>query len=186
MIEVIHEHSVEMSLLPAKANILDLGCLGFQFTRHFRGLGHNVKSVDIQELEDKDDYQMVAVSDFEGTAYIVMNSDKQAIKIQKNPKTNYEIACTTLKRLSQYYDISFWDLIKIDVEGSEYEIIMSLEKAPAKQLSVEFHMHCGQTLLQVNEMVATLVSLGYRPVTHVYTTMHGAGFNYWNSLFILK
>ena len=181
MIEVIHEHSVCLDLLPAKAVIADIGCRGFAFTNHFRELGHTVHAIDIDDLQHGD-YDQCAIAGWTGLCGISRNNDPQATKI--GPGEN--VRCYTLKDYMKSKGVEFYDLIKSDIEGAEYAMIMNLEKAPAKQLSVEFHMHCGQTLLQVNEMVATLVSLGYRPVTHEYTTMHGAGFNYWQSLFILK
>lgn len=183
--QIISEHIVDMDLLPEKSNILDLGCLGFDFTNYFRERGHNVKAVDIQHLDDLN-YQMVAISDFNGTAYIVKNADKQAVRIQKEV-TPYEITSKTLPELMKWYEIVFFDLIKIDVEGSEYEIIMSLDKAPAKQLSIEFHLHTGiYGKNEMDMMENKLKALGYEAVSHELTTQHSAGFNYWNSLFILK
>lgn len=177
----IHEHYVEESLLPGKANILDLGCRGFQFTNYFRDLGHKVHAVDIDVLEG--DYHMVAISYFNGKAGISKNSnDPQATKM----KLGNEIDCYTLKAFSQKVGVRFWDLIKIDIEGAEYEVIMSLTEPPAKQLSIEFHLHTGiYTDVQMREMEAKL-SQWYNFASHEKTAQHGAGFNYWNSLFILK
>jgi len=78
-------------------------------------------------------------------------------------------------------------VIKIDIEGSEYEVIMSLEKAPAKQLSIEFHLHTGvYGHYEMTMMEDKLKALGYYPAQHERTSEHGAGFNYWDSLWILK
>ena len=75
----------------------------------------------------------------------------------------------------------------MDVEGAEYEIIMSQYEAPAKQWSIEFHLHTGiYTQKQMKEMETKLFDLGYEAAHHKLTEEHGAGYNYWSSLFILR
>ena len=179
----IAEHSVDLSLLPEKANILDIGCFGFAFTDAMRALGHTVFPVDIQLLDKE--YFHCAISDYIGFCNAKMiGNDLQATRMVR---ASSGIPCWTLEAFSDNQNIPFWDLIKIDVEGSEYEIIMSLSKAPAKQLSIEFHLHTqvyGQ--IEMRMMEDKLKALGYEAVSHDYTAQHGAGFNYWDSLFILK
>lgn len=189
-IETIHEHSVDTSLLPDGANILDIGCRGFLFCGHFDDLGHNVVAVDADDgLQNRGKYINCAISDFDGKVFLIRNSDAQATSISK--KCPNEVAtvidCFKLETFSNGLSISFWDLIKIDVEGSEYEIIMSLEKAPAKQLSIEFHLHTGiYGFEEITMMENKLLALGYFPVKHDISEQHGAGKNYWDSLWILK
>lgn len=186
-IETIAEHSFIPSLLPYDgATVLDAGCRGFEFARALEPFRCKVWCIDADRLEGVR-YDMVALSDFNGTGYLVKSDDAQATRIQKQPATNYEIQCTTLKALSIFYNVEFWDLIKLDIEGSEYEVIMSLDKAPAKQLSIEFHLHTaiyGQ--LEMTMMEDKLKALGYEAIQHEYTEQYGAGKNYWNSLFVLK
>ena len=79
-----------------------------------------------------------------------------------------------------------WDVIKMDVEGAEYEIIMAQEKAPTKQWSIEFHLHTGiYTQKEMIEMEKKLMLLGYTAIQHELKAEHGAGYNYWDSLFVL-
>lgn len=185
MISVIAEHSVRLDLLPEWANILDLGCRGFTFRegilKAFGERGVYIYGVDIDYL-NSDDYTRCAITNFTGKCGIWRNNDPQATRIA----VGNEIDCYTLEVFSKLKGVEFWDLIKMDIEGSEYEVIMSLTKAPCKQFSIEFHIHCGQTKEQVSECVTKLESLGYEIATHELTEQHGAGFNYWSSLFILK
>jgi hypothetical protein len=179
----IHEHSLDTSLLPEGARILDIGCRGFLFANHFRVQGHTVWAVDIDDLE-RDDYWRCGISDYDGYCGVKKSSDPQATSIDRKADG---VKCYTLKAFSEMVSIPFWDLIKIDVEGSEYEIIMSLEKAPATQLSIEFHLHTGSYgHYEVTLMEDKLKSLGYIPIKHEMTSEHGAGINFWDSLFILK
>lgn len=181
----IAEHSVDMAILPANAAILDLGCRGFLFANHLKQLGHTVVAVDIENLSniDDDNFYQVAITNYNGKCGVLTSSDPQATKI----KEGNEIDCYTLEEFSRLIDIPFWDLIKIDIEGSEYEVIMSLTKAPATQLSIEFHLHTGVYGMDaVQEMLDKLEDLGYEIAKHELTEAHGCGYNYWDSLFILK
>lgn len=181
-IETIAEHSVDIHMLPKKATILDLGCRGFLFTDEMRRRGHTVLAVDIDKF-DRVDYRQVAVSFKVGRVGIKRTSDPQATRIKEGD----EVDCTDLPTLLRESKVKAFDLIKMDVEGSEYDIIMCLTKPPARQLSIEFHLHTGiygetEILLMENK----LLSLGYFPVQHDKTRQHGLSYNYWDSLFILQ
>lgn len=186
-IETIAEHSFVPSLLAySGANILDAGCRGFEFAKQLKPYKCKVYCLDADRLDDEL-YEMIALSDFDGTGYLVKSDDKQATRLQKQPITEYEIHCATLKTISVFYGVEFWDLIKLDIEGSEYEVIMSMEKPYAKQLSIEFHLHTG--IYGQNEMTMMedkLKALGYEFIQHEATERYGAGKNYWDSLFVLK
>lgn len=196
-IQVIAEHSVDLDLLPQKANILDLGCRGFQFSKYFFEAGHNVHCVDCDPkievpLDLAPYYHCLAISDFDGLAAVIYDKDPQATRIipyQPNGKTRSVnlIESKTLESFSRIVDVEFWNILKLDVEGAEYEIIVDLEQAPAKQLSIEFHLHTGiYGMNKIDEMVNHLKSLGYYPAKHELTIQHGLGNNFWDSLFILK
>lgn len=182
MIRKIAEHLVDIELLPIRAKILDLGCRGFQFTSALRSMGHWVIPVDIDVLDHKE-YFRCAISDFDGLCGLSRSFDAQATKIDK---MSNGIDCYKLESFSKMMKVDFWDLIKYDIEGAEYESIMTLNNAPAAQLSIEFHLHTGiYKQHEVDLMIDKLKSLGYRIASHEYTSQHGSGFNYWDSLFIL-
>lgn len=185
----IFEHTVDMDLLPEKALILDLGCFGMEFTNYFRELGHTVHAVDIQELDG--DYHRCAITDYNGFCDIVTSDDPQSTKIKaiwSAPKIDTEkyIPCCTLDMYMTMKNVNMYDLIKMDIEGSEYGVIMSLTKAPAKQISLEMHLHTGTYLMgEVIEMEIKLESLGYKNVYRDYSDKHCAGKNIWDSLWVL-
>jgi hypothetical protein len=75
----------------------------------------------------------------------------------------------------------------MDIEGAEKDVIWDLDSPPAKQLSIEFHLHTKvYPESAIKEMEDKLLSLGYFPVKHDKTSAHGCGMNYWDSLWILK
>lgn len=192
-IETIHEHSVDTSLLPDGANILDIGCRGFLFSDHLKELKHKVYCVDVEDYSLSNEgadgsYYRIAISDFDGIASIKRTSDPQATSIVKYDASIKEaVNVFKLSTFSKNVNVNFWDLIKVDIEGAEYQVIMSLEKAPARQLSIEFHLHTGvYSYFEVTMMENKLLALGYFPVKHDMSEQHGAGKNYWDSLWILK
>jgi len=183
MIERIAEHLVDIDHLPMKGKIADIGCRGFLFTNEMRRRGHTVIPVDIDDLKESD-YHKIAISDFDGLCGLVKSDDPQGTKIDK---LGNGIDCFTLESFSKMFEVEFWDLIKLDVEGSEFEIIMSLQRAITKQFSIEFHLHTGAYKQhEVDQMTDKLKALGYSIASHEYTSQHGSGMNYWSSLFILK
>lgn len=183
-LQVIHEHTVDVDLLPEQATIIDLGCRGFDFTYHFDRLEHLVWPVDIDVLSTDRAYDKVAITGENGRVGIKHNlNDPQATAV----KEGSDIDSMTLERYMEKISLEFADLIKMDVEGSEKDIILNLTKAPAKQLSIEFHLHCNvYSQPDVALMVGKLRSLGYKTVQHNLENRHGAGFNFWDSLFVLE
>lgn len=72
----------------------------------------------------------------------------------------YEADTTSIPHfLSLYDNIS---LIKMDVEGAEYDIIMNLPKITVPQLCIEFHHFCtNKTFEDTKECLRKLQDMGY-------------------------
>jgi hypothetical protein len=180
---IIAEHTVDLSLLPQCAKVMDAGCRGFLFTDEMARMGHEVYPIDIDVLTTYWQYFRMAISGYTGKCSVQKSKDPQATKMT----AGFDVQCYTIKDFSKLVDIPFWDLIKLDIEGAEYEAIMPLTEPPATQLSIEFHLHTkiyGDA--EIKQMEDKLLSLGYFPVKHDKTSQHGCGLNYWDSLFILQ
>lgn len=177
----VAEHTYDETLLPEReAMILDAGCGDFEFMEHFVKQGHNVLAVDIRDF-GKYAWRL-AITGKNGRVGIKHDSDGQATKVVDGD----EIRSYTIQEFARINDIEMFDLIKLDIEGSEIDAILAMTRPMGRQITVEFHMHCGQKREDVDKAVDYLHSLGYITVQHELTDQHCAGFNYWNSLFKLS
>ena len=186
--KTVAEHTYEETILTDNGYILDLGCRGFEFADEMTRQGYKVLCIDCDKLEtDRPYYRYAIVGVLDGPVYVKKNKDPQATRITKE-ETAEMVMPMTIKSFSHMFGMyGKWDLIKMDIEGMEYEVIMSLTEPPAKQLSIEMHLHTGiYSDRQVMEMENKLLSLGYFPAKHDKTHAHGCGLNYWDSLFILR
>lgn len=82
----------------------------------------------------------------------------------------YEVQCVTLDDAMTLVGTNWVDLLKLDVEGAEYEVIDSLRRSTfdrVGQLVVEFHHHCLPSVApeQTMDSVRRLKSFGF----HAYT-----------------
>lgn len=178
----IDDHLVDIDLLPEKAIILDGGCRGFKFTDYFTDLGHTVYSVDIDELVDNK-YIRCALSHESGTCAVVHTHDPQA----KHIKEGDEIFKYTIDDFKKRYEIPYFDLVKLDIEGAEFDILKTAQHPMAKSLSIEFHAHCDsrQTKQALDELI-THLSQWYTVHNQVWESRYGCVENYWSILFIAK
>ena len=176
MVQQIGEHSYDPYWLRKGSNILDIGCRGFEFRNHFNK--QNVYSIDIDDLDDEN-YYPVAISDKDG--WTGVKQDGQATRITEGN----EIQKMTLKTFSEFVNVSHWDLIKMDIEGEEVKVLKSLTHPYCKQISVEFHAHCGQTKDELDNLLDWL-SEWYVIYNRVWEQRHCAGYNYWDILLIAK
>jgi hypothetical protein len=187
-IQTIAEHSVDLDLLSGGVCI-DVGCRGFQFSEAMRDNGCEVWAFDIEDMQVPDGIEFVKgamLTEYKIVRY-VDTKDQQAKFISAEG-----IAV-------QGHDLKAWiddfvrsgkeiDLLKIDAEGSEYFLLSDPGFRPVpKQLSIEFHLHAHRKLHdQYYEACIANLLKHYEPLQHELTQAHGAGWNYWDSLFIRR
>lgn len=189
-LETIHEHTIDLDLLSCGICI-DVGCRGFLFSEAMRDMGLKVVAYDLDEMEAPTgiEYIKAAVSNEVKMGYYNDTKDQQAKHLADNGipirvKT-MEIIYASLKEAEPNSEI---DILKLDCEGSEYLILSDPNFQPIpKQISVEMHMHCHRSLHdQYYEKCMENLLKWYVPVKHELTEAHGAGWNFWDSLFLRK
>jgi len=75
-----------------------------------------------------------------------------------NSGQSYETKCISIKQLKEKYNPSF---IKIDIEGSEYNVVDEL--IGTKQVCIEFHHHCipNKTIMDTTNIITKFIDAGY-------------------------
>lgn len=186
-IKILGEHSVDVDLLTGGVCI-DVGCRGFAFSEAMRDLGCYVVGLDMEDMVPPMGvrFSKMAVSNYTGFGTYKDTADQQAKHLAGHGQPVSVISMNDLYgRLLEY---GSFDIVKLDCEGSEYHILSDpkFEPIPA-QFSVEFHMHAHRALHdQYYEKCMENLLKYYVPVRHELTQAHGAGFNYWDSLFLRK
>lgn len=187
-IETIAEHTVCIDLLNGGACI-DIGCLNFEFSEKMKSLGLDVYAFDIQKLNRVPPgvrYYNAAITTETGSVKYFPTKDKQAMYVSE-----YGVLPVESISLNDVYKKIVdgeIDVLKCDAEGMEYHLFSDTEFKPIpKQLSVEFHLHAHKELHErLYQKCMDNILKYYDVVQHELTEQHGAGMNYWNSLFILK
>lgn len=187
-IKQIAEHSICPDLLTGGICI-DAGCRGFQFSEAMRDLGCTVLAFDLEAMipPEKISFLQMAIDTNTGFGFYKDTSDKQAKHLSD---TGIPVAIVDINSIynSILLDKKEVDVLKLDVEGSEYRILSCCEFKPIpRQISVEFHEHAHKHLHdQYFQACMDNLLKHYVAVKHDRYAAHGAGMNYWDSLFIRK
>ncbi len=153
MINRIYEHSIDDSILVSPGYVLDAGCgVDFFFSKYMAEKGFTVisvdpnpKIIDIPKHTNIHFEHKALVSDSNKNAQMLIFDDTDAATIINTSndvisKINATtVECTTVEEIMQKYSIKQFEIIKLDIEGSEYNISDNLDYIKAKQISVEFH-----------------------------------------------
>lgn len=133
-------HTIDKSLL-SNGVVLDFGCRDFIFQKELIKMGNNVVSYDAAKLDGEYINKAVSLSngktifcDMGEGSYVSNIKEYMVSSIQNEVEMEsiYDI-------LNRYESI---DVIKFDIEGSEYPILSDPNFIPkAKQITVEFHEH---------------------------------------------
>jgi Methyltransferase FkbM domain len=183
MIERIAEHSLDSSLLTPGCNVLDVGCLGFAFGDELRRrYKANVYEVDIGDLGPSRRYYRCGIAATDGFGDVIGSAPDAR---QLTPGILFPVH--TIESFSQRVKVPYWDVIKLDCEGSEYDILWNLQKPPATQITVEFHQHteARRTETFIEQLVDKL-GQWYEVRRHKLEGRTRFSLNWWDSLFVLK
>lgn len=147
----IDGHIIDADLLTPNGWILDAGCRGFSLKKE---LGDNYRYICLDPdpliIPPHDViFENKALMSYDGKTGYCGWSTGEGNYCYKSEAVHYaetdiEVECTTIASLMRKYNIPIFDLAKIDIEGSEYDLLyFGVEHAFAKQVSVEFHDGCG-------------------------------------------
>lgn len=192
-------HSFDDSLLNRGGWVLDVGARGFAFSRDMALRGMNVIPVepDPAEIYPGVIHAAIVADPKQRTAmyagWSTGEGNHLAATRPSHASEYFQVNCLTVQDLMVQQGIERFDLVKLDCEGSEYEILWHWPKHAALQISVEFHDFLGRNPSRPNNGAFYEVLFGgpladYEIVQHVLTPLNPANpvMNYWDSLFQLK
>lgn len=200
----VFEHTIDISTINADSIVIDLGCRSFGWSKAMLSYVKHVYCVDPDDsvqTEDKINLPLIRAAivskemkekNGSGIGNLVTFGNGTGNFILQdqcmNPPTHSvlkKVNLLTVEELILGFIPAPVELIKFDIEGSEIGILLSLQSPPARQLSVEFHMHTGTSFETVQKVVGHL-SKWYNIAQHEISRRHGLQPNFWDSLFILK
>jgi FkbM family methyltransferase len=148
--EIIDGHLIDNKLLAKGDWILDAGCIGFgleyKYKKKYQYLcvdpNPTIKPLDYVNFEN------IALMPFEGEVNYCGWSTGEGNYCYKEEAPWYAdlnilVPCSTVRSLMSKYKIEQFGLAKIDIEGGEYDFLLSIDFPFAKQIAVEFHQCVG-------------------------------------------
>lgn len=200
----LSEHTVDETRLSPHGAVLDLGCVYFGFSTEIRKYCDTVICVDPSPA-------VIAVPDgliFESKAVVPHTAQPSSIALTVYPDSfrnsvmdplsidvpRVHRPTVSIPDLMKKYHIRQFDLIKMDIEGAEYDILSSIDWRWAKQYSIEFHDFLGMNPYGDNyQLYYDALFASMQPYCEVLqhertaiSSPHGDVYNYWDSVFGLK
>lgn len=206
MISKISEHSLLPELIDKNGWILDLGCVNFSFSLEMRKLCDNVICVDpnrnIKIIPDNLIFENKALVNTEDKHISFYEYNDIQGYSALNPTNDWcyltniiTVESFNLKDIMEKYNIQQFELIKFDIEGSEYSILSDIDWTISKQYSIEFHDFRNMNPFSPNneiyynnlkEKMKDYCDIITHEITDHPGFPDGLGKNYWDSLFLLK
>ncbi len=191
----IGEHTIDVSLLTRGGCVLDAGCRDFTFAKGINKRGCLVAAIDADPtIEDPEHvgitYINRALAATEGRVYLAMTPDPQARYITSKPLIGADsrsVWAHSIVSLSSHMGVEQWEVVKLDIEGAEYEILQQWPGGSiAKQISVEFHEHVRPRPQRIYDAIFKHLDQWYTVIQHEKTARHCCAANYWDTLLIRK
>jgi FkbM family methyltransferase len=110
---------------------------------------HNKKNVKLHEN---------AVASFEGEIELGINPENSIVSsVNMNTENKIKVKTVTLKSAMDLQGWAEADLLKVDIEGGEYDLIANTEDFPFRFILLEFHDNEGQ----LQDLISKLETKGY-------------------------
>jgi FkbM family methyltransferase len=180
----VSEHTFRKDMLTPGGWVLDAGARDFKFAKYCAKLGCKVISLDpskdvrdphIDGIYFEPSALVAHCDDNEERLFIeISGEDNRIIGTAKDiPEGHkpYHVVCTTINLLMRKYNVVGFDLVKLDIESSEYAIMRRWPGPITRQISVEFHDFMGLNPSPDNpnlyyDAMLTQIEPWYRPVLH--------------------
>lgn len=184
------EHTIDETILPPEPNVLDVGCLNFGFCREVLALRPQANIIALDPNPKIEDPEIPRVK-FLNIALVADERMYAPYVDCHNQEANYigeglgqvDVPCVSITTLMDRYGIYKWDLVKLDIEGSEFPILENWPGMIATQISVEFHDYQDRRKYDDDYFKRLFAKLaGYKVVQHPLYSAGGGPGGHWDSL----
>jgi hypothetical protein len=183
----IDNHTFREDLLIG-APVLDAGSRGLRLARWFAGRGHRVVALDAGEDEKAEGIEchkvaLMGTRRAGGMVRLVRTDDLEARYIGPPDAQGDSVPSVSLPVLSDALKVIQWDLIKLNIEGSEYDILDEIDYPIARQIVFSFHEHTTRARGrdECDRIIAKLSRI-YDVHNQVWEKRYGCVENYWDVL----
>jgi FkbM family methyltransferase len=200
----IASHTIDLDAVRELPVVLDVGCRGFGFGREMLSYrpGACVVAMDPDPempLDNSQDMvflcEALVAGDRCESLYATHSTGEGNFLCDVVPHyaRSLTVPCVNITQLMERLGIVHWDVIKLDCEGSEFEILENWPGPIAEQISVEFHDWTGEPELRCKNDPAYYPALfagplkDYDVVQHELSTVGpNPAWGHWDSLLRLK
>jgi len=191
MIKEIKEHSFYEEKLRPEITVIDLGACKGEFTDELNSL-YKIKKAILVEANPTNFKQLVAKDNYILYNNLISEKDNEITDFLEDPNSPYngssifnyfsgithKIKSISLDTIINNNNIDIIDVLKIDIEGSEYEILETLsDKTYEKisQITVEFHDFIDPSFKDRTEkLIKKIQSFGFNSLSKSIDYMHGS------------
>lgn len=189
VLEVIDNHTVAVDLLTHRP-ILDAGSRGLRFASHFAKRGHRVIALDPGETEQAEGVESLPYALYANSSTelrLILTDDKEARYILERERhageTYVPVKAVSLSELMDQTGIAYWDVVKLNIEGSEYGVLENWPGAIARQVVFSFHEHTSRARGKAEcDRIIDRLAQWYDVHNRVWERRYGCVENYWDVL----
>lgn len=201
-IVTLESHSIDLSRLKRPLQVLDVGCRHFDFAAGIRYMNYGAHIVGM-EPDREVEPDRLAVDSFYRAALVGDDRTSERYCSFSTGEGNYlcpgahheekaflyTVPCMRITEIERPHEYKPWDIVKLDCEGSEFEILESWPGPIADQISVEFHDYKDQVTWNdayFEKLFAKLAGFGYEVLQHPYTKVGAGVWGHWDTLLALR
>lgn len=188
MIQEIKEHTFFDNFFKKEINIIDLGACRGEFIDEVNKL-YSVKKAVLVEANPTNFEKIVSQPNYILYNKAISSKNDDIIEFFEDPNSPYNgskefnwfngikhtIKTINLEKICEDNDIDFIDILKIDIEGAEYDVLENLEDSffnKINQITVEFHDFIDPSLKpRTQQIIDRMHSLGFehisKPITYL-------------------
>ncbi len=198
--ELVAEHTI--GCLPlCFGHVLDVGCRRFDFSKAMLNEDYNVVAIEADDEVVPIHHEHLRFGNYALVPEFQNGETQTLIKFGNgtanhlstigvsNSKTTNNVTGMSITAISSKFNVAKWDVVKLDCEGSEYDVLLEWPGPIARQITVEFHEHTAANARGnvVYDDILKHLSQWYDLVQHEMSVRYCIPTpSYYDSLWVLK